>query len=626
MNTTSDQYGTEQPDLQGLNAPDDDDFGPIDPEELARKRKARAERKAKANGSAAHGSAAEEPKRNDKGWRPVEPDEVLPPGVHVRMDMKTGRSQVEEPEETNLAGAEAASPGQARSKRTKSSPEDACALNARGKHKRLKVGDDVELAQKLADSVMPGVVYAEGAFWRYAATHWKEIPSHELNAAIRKLSGLSYGAQGKIAISGQRIKSIASVLADILAQPDFFECTSLGINAANGFITFDADHNPRLIAHSPDHRQRHVLSANWHSAAPSTPPETSLLAKLLSGAFKDDPEAEAKIWLAQQVACIAVLGHSTKLIRPKAIILYGKFAENGKDQFLTMYEGLLSTEAVSHIRPEDFNDDSKVRTLIGSLLNTSGELSAGAIAGDRFKGIITGSPCQPRGAYKPDVVKFRPQALHILAGNKLPAFLGGFDRGVKRRLAIIEFNRIIPMEERIYGAIGTRIVREEADLVLSWAMGAAQRILSTGAYDEPASSQRLVDEWTKTADPVPGWASDRVLPPAALMVVGEEAKPSRIPSAALFRDFRAWHLAEEGKPPSLNQRTFTSRLEALMLPGVRYIPGHNGFRGFEGIRLASLSPEMEAVFDREDPQGKLSRAHYPPPRLRGKQVPKDQRV
>jgi phage/plasmid-associated DNA primase len=64
------------------------------------------------------------------------------------------------------------------------------------------------------------------------------------------------------------------------------------------------------------------------------------------------------------------------------------------------------------------------------------------------------------GAYKPDVVKFRPHAFHILAGNILPAFLGGFDRGVNCRLAVIGFNRVIPMDERIDN-IGEPIARQE---------------------------------------------------------------------------------------------------------------------------------------------------------------------
>jgi phage/plasmid-associated DNA primase len=142
-------------------------------------------------------------------------------------------------------------------------------------------------------------------------------------------------------------------------------------------------------------------------------------------------------------------GSSTKLIKPKAIVLLGRTAENGKSQILDMMEGLLPPEAASSIPPHRFDDDNKMRMLNAARLNTSGELSTGAIAGDRSEEAITGGRLDVRGAYKPEVVQFGPQALQLLAGNKLPPFKGGCDRGVKRRLAAIDFFTTIPEPERI---------------------------------------------------------------------------------------------------------------------------------------------------------------------------------
>jgi phage/plasmid-associated DNA primase len=534
MTTTNSEYGTEQPDWQEPNAPDDDDFGPIDPEELARKRKARAERKAKANGSS---GKAEQP----RGKR------------------------------TN---------GSAGKTKRKAGP-------------KLSIGDDVELAQHLANGAMQGVVYAEGEFWRYGKTDWKAIPQHEMSSAVHKLSGLRYGGDDKrtVSLSGGRIKSILEVLADILAIPEFFAEASQGLNAANCFIAFE---NKKLVphAHSPEHRQRHTALSHWQPGTPSEPPEGSLLAKLLTGIFKSDPQAEQKTRFLQQIAFVAAAGYSTRLKAPKAIILLGRTAENGKSQVLDMLEGLLPPGAVSSIPPHRFDDDNKMRMLIGTALNTSGELATGAIAGDRFKMAVTGDRLDVRGAYKPDVVQFRPQALQVLAGNKLPPFKGGFDRGVRRRLAAIEFLNTFAPDERIE-FIGKRITQEEADYLLAWALGGAEHILNAGTYDEPPCSAAIIAEWTQTADPVLGWIADRVLPPATLTIVGEEPKPKRTTSAAAFLDFRIWHQAEEGRTATITQRTFTDRVQAQTLPGVRYIPGSNGFRGFEGLRLAKPTEALE---------------------------------
>jgi phage/plasmid-associated DNA primase len=461
----------------------------------------------------------------------------------------------------------------------------------RASRPKLTIGDDVELAQHLADGALKGTVYAEGEFWRYRETHWHAIPKHEISSAVHKLSGLHYSGKGIVNLSGGRIKSILEVLADILATPEFFAEASQGLNAANCFIAFEQG-KPVAHAHSPEHRQRHTLPGRWQPGTPSEPPEGSLLAKLLTGIFKGDPEAEQKVRFLQQIAFVAAAGYSTRLKAPKAIILLGRTAENGKSQVLDMLEGLLPPNAVSSIPPHRFDDDNKMRMLIGAALNTSGELATGAIAGDRFKMAITGDRLDVRGAYKPDVVQFRPQALQVLAGNKLPPFKGGFDRGVRRRLAAIEFLHTFSLDERIE-FIGKRIAHEEADYLLAWALGGAEHILSVGAYDEPECSAAIIDEWTQTADPVLGWIADRVLPPAMLTVVGEEPKRVRITSTAAFLDFRIWHQAEEGRTAAVGQRTFTDRVQAQSLPGVRYIPGSNGFRGFEGLRLKAMTEAME---------------------------------
>ena len=157
------------------------------------------------------------------------------------------------------------------------------------------------------------------------------------------------------------------------------------------------------------------------------------------------------------------------------------------------------------------------------------------------------------------------------------------DAGVRRRLMVVEFLRVIPEEGRV-----KRIADEEADLLLAWAVEGARRILKQGYFSEPASSSRALSEWVQSADPVLGWIEDRVGP--NIVVVGEP--PPRVSSRDAFADFRVWHLVNEGQPTRLAQRTFTERLQGSGLPGLKYIRGSNGFRGFEGLRLKSRSDEM----------------------------------
>jgi hypothetical protein len=74
--------------------------------------------------------------------------------------------------------------------------------------------------------------------------------------------------------------------------------------------------------------------------------------------------------------------------------------------------------------------------------------------------------------------------------------------------------------------------------------------------------------------------------------------PPRVTSADAFADFRAWHVVNEGQPTRTKQRRFTEDLQGAALPGVRYIPGHHGFRGFEGLRLKERTAGMRAATSR----------------------------
>ena len=144
--------------------------------------------------------------------------------------------------------------------------------------------------------------------------------------------------------------------------------------------------------------------------------------------------------------------------------------------------------------------------------------------------------------------------------------------------------------------MGPYYIRNETNLGGSVCPGSkavegARRVLARGCFYEPVSSKQALTEWTQTADAVAGWIADRVLP--ALEVVGSE--PARVTSADAFADFRLWHLAEEGQASRMKQRRFTESLRGVALPGVRYIPGHHGFRGFEGLRLKEQTAAMNAA-------------------------------
>ena len=431
----------------------------------------------------------------------------------------------------------------------------------------LQIGSDVEIAKRLKDTLgneYGPLIFAENAFWRFAETHWGKVADQELRLACHRFDGATYfsssGRPITIKLNKSRLDSIINECAILSSDPAFFSEPACGINCASGSIRFDSDGVPALEPHNPDHRCRHVLPGHWPGPSDKEVPPESLLGRLLKGAFKGEEDIQEKIHLLAQLAGATALGYATKIKQPRAAILYGLTAENGKSQILDVLRGLLPPSAVCSIAVARMSDEKHVVGLAGKLLNASDELSGDAVASDVFKAVVTGEPIEGRDVFK-SRVEFRPQAQHIFATNVLPPFKGGIDRGVQRRLLVIPFQRIIPLDERIEN-IGRRIPLEESDLLLMWAIGGASSIIKNRNYSVPVSCTGALNNWALDADPVLAWLQECTYP------VDAENEPG-VSSRFAYNAFVRW-AEDEGFPrnrlPSIN--SFSQRVRAFY-PNIR---------------------------------------------------------
>lgn len=376
----------------------------------------------------------------------------------------------------------------------------------------LQIGSDVEISNGVAQILQQQngeVIFAEGSVWYYAGSHWHSVEDHELRRIVHRYDGASVAGGGPVKLNRTRIDSVIHEMAALLARPDYFDQAAVGINCASGFISFSPEGEPSLGKHDPQHRCRHVLKGNWYEVWGSSSLEDIvqfltmgkfLLLRLLEGVFLRDPDADEKRMLLAEIAGSVALGYGTKMIQPKAVILEGKTAENGKSQILDLFRGLLPPNAISSVPAAKLGDQSYLVQLVGKHLNASDELSgAEAIASDVFKSVVTGEPVTGRDLYRSPRT-FRAIAQNVFGTNALPSFKGGMDRGVQRRLLVITFNRTIPEEERIEG-IGRRIAEEEADILMLWAVAGASRLIRQRGFSVPPSSKSALRDWLLGADP-----------------------------------------------------------------------------------------------------------------------------
>jgi phage/plasmid-associated DNA primase len=407
---------------------------------------------------------------------------------------------------------------------------------------QLEFGSDVEIASRVVDDLereFGKLVFCEGDIWRFDQTHWKPIDQSTAYAAVQRYDGAQYltaaGKASRVLLGNARIQSVLTIASMALDQPEFFASAALGINCVSGFIAFAADGTPQLVAPDRAHRCRHMLLGSWRPGSDGeTLPADSLLERLLGGVFKGDSDAAEKRKVIAEVAGATALGYATKLRRPKAIILQGEHAENGKSQILDILRALLPATAVCSISADRFGDERFIVRLRNKFLDAADELSGAAIASEAFKAIVTGNPISGRDVYK-SAVDFRPVALLAFAVNQLPTFTRGMDRGVRRRVFVLIFNRVIPADERVED-IGLQIGEQEPDLLLGLAVSGASRLVQQREFTNPPSSHAALINWIYRSDPVAAWAAARVDPDLET----DPRYKRKYKSSIAHQDFREW--------------------------------------------------------------------------------------
>lgn len=366
-------------------------------------------------------------------------------------------------------------------------------------------GSQIEVAKEtipLLKEQFENVIFDEGRFWGYNTISWQEIIPIEIRRTIHKFDGAKV-KKAKLKLSKTFIDGVINELSVMLNSNRFFENAAKGVNMLNGFIKISANGAIELLQHHADLRQRFCLQYSYRPKL--TAAHSGLLDTLFTGCFGAESEEYGSLILQMYGASICGVG--TQLKEPKAFILYGQSAANGKSTIQEVLRRVLPHGVICSISPGDMDKEQYLAKLIGASANLSDELSnATAISSDKFKAVITGDPVTAKVIYK-EPVEFIPRAMHVLSTNELPSFKGGIDAGIKRRLVVIPFSRTIPVKERILD-FETKLMREQGDVLISEAIREAAMVFKNGHYSIPASCQEATTQWMKEADTLGSWLED----------------------------------------------------------------------------------------------------------------------
>jgi hypothetical protein len=427
----------------------------------------------------------------------------------------------------------------------------------------LEIGSEVEMSHVFFAHLMKAaggeIIKSEGEFWAYGPTAWQVIPDNVLRLAAHGFSNSGVGDKGTPLKLGKRmIDGVINELGTITQRQGFFDDVTEGVNVLNGTVIVDEAGNITLRDHDPADGMRFTIEAAFGADSPMHPPEGSMLHKLVHGSFKGDEDGAQKIDLIGEILGAAALGLATRIRQPKAFTFLGVSASNGKSTIAGLLSCLLPNGAVSAISPANLGDERRIINLAGKAANVANEISAAGISGEAFKAAVTGDVVEGRDVYRP-AFTFRPRAIHVYTANKLPTFSGGLDRGLQRRLVVVQFNRTIPNDE-VVPDILDRIKRDELHLLLGFAIAGAQRLKRNGGYTIPSSSSEELRNWMQL-DPINEWQEARTRA-ADIEPVGGWFK-----TVELYDDFKEWAKGEGHKESFLPAvTTFGQRLAAF--PGV----------------------------------------------------------
>jgi putative DNA primase/helicase len=318
--------------------------------------------------------------------------------------------------------------------------------------------------------------WTQGTFWQWQGSCFAEVSRDDIYEHIAKtVKGNTLSKRHS------DYKSITDTIS-ILARKGLDEELETGVNFANGFLDADGV----LHEHSPKFGKTFTMPFNY---IPERASEAHKWLEYLERSWGDDPDYNFKVMALQEAFAATMFGLGWKYQR--AMLLFGR-GGTGKSQVLSVLRAMMPPSAVCTLPPELWNERFVMADMVGKTLNICGELpESGNISGAVFKQVIGGEDIRTERKQQ-DGFDFKPIATHWFASNFLPRSRDT-SAGFTRRWLVLEFNRIVPTEERIPD-FAEILVAEEREAIAAWAVQGLSRLLAQGEYTLPPSHlSRLVN-------------------------------------------------------------------------------------------------------------------------------------
>lgn len=362
------------------------------------------------------------------------------------------------------------------------------------------------------------VVNLSGNLRSYKEGHFAEVDLSELK---RKMYNIDESLQLR------HVENAVKILHTLTTRKGFTQTSGLEakddpkrqrICLLNGTFNLKTG---KLEPHSPDHELCYQLKFEWDEDAKC--PTYDRVIKTTFNGCKDSED----LW---DEFCALTLIDDMSF--QKMLFLKGP-GGNGKGTLANVLRAMHDPSAIGSVAITDLNDERKRTSLVGKLVNISGEQSRLNLVSDTYLKKITGQdPIDVRMLYgeTENNVKLSVRFLELV--NEMPA-TSDSSHALRRRIIILN----CPVKvENPDPYLQEKLLKERCGILKRWA-SALSRLYDRGGFLEPESSTLAVDDYLTENDQVAYWIKE-------CCVEDEEGQPTK----DLYCHFREW-TKEIGKNP-----------------------------------------------------------------------------
>lgn len=448
--------------------------------------------------------------------------------------------------------------------------------------------------QRLANAYYTNLHYAgkrlvhwRDDWWGWADTHYVKIDSDSLESALSRFIESEFNKAGNCPPNLTR-----GVVSDVLgifqarANADSLQDAPFSlvygnsaplqrISLANGVLDVETavEGGDALAPHDPEWFSLAALPFAYDPAA--TCPKWD---EFLTETFEGDAERVA--FVEEWLGYCCTYDYSYQY----AVILLGEGA-NGKGVLTKLAVALVGEENCSHVPLEMFGKQFQLVPTIGKLLNTAPEMSSLDRRDEEQLKAVTGSDRLTLDVKYGAALSTKLTAKLMFSTNELPIFQDK-SGGLKRRLIVVPFNRVVPEEAR-NTKLPTQLMSELPG-IFNRCLSGLRRLRQRGDFAIPLISRMTLERHMLDSEP-------------AKTFLEEFTKADKLVASSsmdLYKGYVGWFL-DQGFPlmRKLSQPAFAKEVERLYGSGAerfrdageraRYYVGVRSI-GVDGIRMLTV--------------------------------------